>query len=43
MNDPNGLTDNGPEFIGPLMIAVVVIVFIMLILGFFMPNAAMEF
>jgi hypothetical protein len=43
MGDPNGLTDNGPGFIGPLLIVVAIIVFILLILGLFMPNASMEF
>jgi hypothetical protein len=42
MSDPNGLTDDGPGFIGPLMIIVCVLVFILLLLGLFMPDVGWE-
>jgi hypothetical protein len=40
MGDPKGLTDEGPNFIGPLMIIVMILVFILLILGLFMPDTS---
>lgn len=40
MTDTKGLVDEGPNFIGPLLIIASILVFILLILGLFMPNAS---
>jgi|GEM_PF-6409413 len=43
MGDINGLTDEGPKLVGPLLLVTAVLVLILLTLGLFMPGASWEF